>query len=194
MGASARTSCVVALALLLTACPEAHVPTSLAVPNGAIDLKQFIFLEGRAYQTDFTLKIAYPATPALEHYLKAIPKPWVRCAWSGPDWESHLDGTEGPTRTVHQQLHMWINRDARRTLMVATRYISPGDCAPQPLNDEQRIVVVEYFGVDVDDTISALKLTCPGPEVRSNSTPHADARQKSCKGDSPSPRAGGRER
>lgn len=183
-----------AVALLLPACSGSYVPTPLAVPDNAVEVRRFEFLRGRAYQTDFTLKVPYPATPAFEHYLKVVPAPWVRCDWSGPEWQSHLDGTDGPTRTVHQQLHMWVNHDARRTLMLATRYVSASDCAPTPLNDDQRVVVVEYFGVDVDDSISVLKLKCPAPPVRSNTAPHPDARRKSCQGEAPSSRAGGRER
>lgn len=194
MKAQRRGQWVAVAAVLLSACSESYVPTPLLVPEAAIDLNQFEFLQGRAFQTDFTLKVSYPATPAFEHYLKVVPPPWVRCDWSGPDWQSHLDATQGPVRTVHQQLHMWVNRDARRTLMLSTRYYSAADCAPTPLNDDQRVVVVEYFDVDVDDTISALKLTCPASAVRSNTAPHADARRKSCQGETSSSRAGGRER
>ena len=72
---------------------------------------------------------------------------------------------------------MWVNRDAGRALMLSMRYYSPSDCAPQPLNDLQQVVVVEYFGVDVDDHIKTHSLRCPARQVRSNSTPHPDARE-----------------
>jgi hypothetical protein len=61
--------------------------------------------------------------------------------------------------------------------MLSMRYYSPSDCAPHPLNDDQQVVLVEYLGVDVDDTIQQLKLTCPGRQVRSNNTLHPDARE-----------------
>jgi hypothetical protein len=132
------------------------------------------------HQTDFTLSVAYPDDRALDHYMKTIPGPWVRCDW-GPTWDSHLDGTLTPVHTVHQQLHMWVNRDAGRALMLAMRYYSASNCAPRPLNDEQKVVVVEYIGVDVDEHIKTLQLKCPA-QVRSNITPRSDApgATKSC--------------
>jgi hypothetical protein len=130
------------------------------VPEGAVEVRQVTFAGGRAHQTDFTLKVAYPDDRALHHYIKAIPSPWIRCEWA-PTWDSHLDGTQAPVHTVHQQLHMWVNRDAQRALLVSMRYYSASDCAPKPLNDDQKVVVVEYMGVDVDDQISTLQLKCP---------------------------------
>jgi hypothetical protein len=185
---------ITALCILLMACGAAEEPTRLAVPEGAIDVRQVDFLHGQAHQTDFMLKVRFPANPAFEHYLKMISKPWIRCDWSGPEWQSFLDATSGHVHTVHQQLHMWINRDARRSLMLSMRYQSPTDCAPQPVNDDQRVAVVEYFGVDLDEMIGRLNLRCPAVQVRSNSTPHTDARGASCKGESPAARTGGRER
>jgi hypothetical protein len=157
-------------------CSPPGPPTPLTVPESATQVQQLDFLQGRAHQTDFRLKARYPDTRALDHYLKTIGAPWVRCDWV-PEWQSFLDGTATPVRTVHQQMHMWVNREERRTLMLSMRYHSPSDCAPDPLNDDQQVVLVEYLGVDVDDTIQQLKLTCPGREVRSNSTQHADARE-----------------
>ena len=138
-------------------------------------MRQFEFLEGRAHQTDFTLRVAYPDERALQHYMKTIGEPWMRCDWA-PNWDSHLDGTKAPMHTVHQQMHVWVNRAAQRTIMVAMRYYSASDCAPKPLNDDQRVVVVEYMGVNVDDHIRTLQLKCPA-QVRSNSTQHTDARE-----------------
>lgn len=176
----------VALVALLSACSETYVPTPLAVPDSAIALQQFEFLQGHAYQTEYTLKAAYPATPAFEHYLRIVPAPWIRCDWSGPNWQRFLDSTEGPTRTVLQQLHMWVNREAERTLMLATRYVSAGDCTSIPLDEDQHVVVVEYFGVDVDDTITHLKLTCPSKSPRPQTVPDAEPQKMLCNPEQPS--------
>jgi hypothetical protein len=176
--------CIAMLALGLAACGPVGQPTKLSLPEGAVEVREFSFADGRAHQTDFTLKAAYPDDRALDHYIKAMPQPWVRCDW-GPNWESHLDGTLTPIHTVHQQLHMWINRDAQRALMLSMRYYSATDCTPRPLNDDQKVVLVEYLSVDVNDHIKQLQLKCPATQVRSNSTPHSDAREapqgaKSC--------------
>jgi hypothetical protein len=172
------------IALGVVACSPTGEPTHLSVPDGAVEVRQTSFAGGRAHQTDFTLKVNYPDNRALHHYIKVVPAPWIRCDWA-PTWGSHLDGTQAPVRTVHQQLHMWVNREAKRALLLSMRYYSDSDCAPKPLNDDQEVVVVEYMGIDVDDHIKDLQLKCPAKEVRSNSTLHPDAREvpsvaKSC--------------
>jgi hypothetical protein len=110
------------------------------------------------------------------------------------EWESFIDGTVTPNQRVHQQLHMWVNRDSRRTLMLATRYYSSDGCASTPDNNNQRVVIVENLQQNVEDIISKLKLKCPAKELRSNSALHPDARVSAapCKG--PSARAGERGR
>ena len=183
---------IAAVTLALTACGPVGEPTQLSVPDGAIDVRQFNFLDGRAHQTDFTLKVPYPNERALQHYIKTIGEPWVRCDWA-PNWDSHLDGTTTPMHTVHQQMHVWVNRDKQRAILVAMRYQSASDCAPKPLNDDQKVVVVEYMGVDVDDHIKTLQLRCPG-QVRSNSTQHTDAREALRGGSRCAARAGERGR
>jgi len=89
---------------------------------------------------------------------------------------------------------MWVNRPAHRTLLLSTKYYSQGTRAPTPTNDDQRVVVVEYFNDDIDETISRLKLTCPAKQVRSNSAAHPDAREPSHLVAPSESRAGGRER
>lgn len=185
--------CTMTIAVALAACEFAETPTKLSVPQDAIEVRQVSFAQGRAHQTYFTLKAAYPDDRALEHYMKAIPEPWVRCDWA-PEWQSFLDGTVKPVRTVHQQLHVWLNRDARRMLALSMKYNSPSDCAPRPLNDEQQVVLVEYLGADVNSEIQRLKLSCPARQVRSNSTPHAGAREAPRVASGCGARAGGRER
>jgi hypothetical protein len=143
------------------ACVPVGEPTRLPAPDEAIDVRQFKFLEGRAHQTDFTLRVAYPDDRVFQHYVKTIGKPWIRCDWA-PNWDSHLDGTMTPVHTVHQQMHTWVNRDAGRAIAVAARYYSAGSYAPKPLNDYQKVAVVEYIGVNVDDYIRTLQLRCPG--------------------------------
>lgn len=170
-------------ALLLGACSPAGEPTQLSIPEGALDVRRGAFEGGRMHQTDFTLKVTYPNDGVVDHYIKTIPEPWVRCDW-GPTWDNHLDGTLTPVHTIHQQAHFWINRDARRALLLSVRYYSASDCAPRPLNDDQKVVVLEYIGVDVDDHVKTLQLKCPA-QVRSNSTLRSDAREvpsaaKSC--------------
>ena len=191
---SASSRYVVLLASALAACQPPAKSTILPVPNGALDVRQIDLLEGRAHQTDFTLRVKFPASLALEHYSRVVPEPWIRCDWSGPEWQSFLDGTANPIHTVHQQLHMWVNRPAHRTLLLSTKYYSQGTRAPTPTNDDQRVVVVEYFNDDIDETISRLKLTCPAKQVRSNSAAHPDAREPSHLVAPSESRAGGRER
>lgn len=67
-------------------------------------------------------------------------------------------------------MHIWINRPAKRTLMLATRYYSSEKCAGNPENDDQEVVLVEHMASDVDDTVTKLKLKCPVSEIRSNNS------------------------
>jgi hypothetical protein len=184
----------IVLAMASAACAPREEPTRVPPPSGAIDVREVDFQGGSGHQTDFILRLKYPTNSALDYYSKALPKPWQRCDWSGPEWESFLDGTVSPEQRVHQQLHMWINRSAHRTLMLAMRYRSPGECAPVPTNDQQHVIVAEYFGADVDETISKLKLQCPAREVRSNSLPHRDGREASRCGQQSTVPARGRKR
>jgi hypothetical protein len=102
----------------------------------------------------------------------------VRCDWV-PEWQSFLDAAVTPNRTVHQQMHVWINREARRELLLAMSYYSPPtDCAPRPSNDDQQVIVVEYFSVDVDEVVEKLKLRCPAKPLSIAREPPAI--QKSC--------------
>jgi hypothetical protein len=161
-----RAALVMAMGVVaLQACGFREKPTRLDVPEGAIEPRYFRFALGRAHQTSFTLREQYPNNSALEHYAKALPEPWVRCDWV-PEWASFLDATVTPIRTVHQQLHVWINREARRSLMLSMSYYSPSDCAPEPLNDEQVVIVLEHTGVSVDTEIRRLDLKCPGRAIR----------------------------
>ena len=155
-----------ALALVFAlSCPPvcaiaAELPTLLTVPSEAKQLIQLFILDGRAYQTSFTLKTPYPATPALDHYSQQLAEPWTRCEWI-PKWERFLDGTVNPVQTVHQHGTVWINPEQRRSLMLAMRYLSPGKSAGNPRNENQHVIVVEYFDQDVKELVSLLKLKCP---------------------------------
>jgi hypothetical protein len=145
--------------LALAACSAPEEPTPMPVPGDAFDINHYILSGIHAYQTDFVVKAAYPSTPVLELYAMHFRAPWVRCDWSGP-WQHFIDATAAPPRAVHQQLHMWVNRDAGRTLMLATRYYSRKGAA-LPDSDEQQVVVVEQTGQDIDEAVSRLKLRCP---------------------------------
>ena len=141
--------------------PKSKCPPAFPVPAGALETRQFPLENGRAFQTDFTMQVRYPGTPALDHYAKTVKAPWVRCEWSGLEWQRFLDSTASPPHTVHQQLHMWLNPDSRRTLMLGIRYISSKDSRGRPENDTQRVVVVEYFDQDIKDVVAKLNLKCP---------------------------------
>jgi hypothetical protein len=190
---AARLLSVMVAAAALVGCAQRETPTVIPVPPGAMDLRQFSFVNGKAFQTDFTLRARFPETPALQHYVKVVGDPWVRCEWSQPEWQRFIDGTVTPNQTVHQQIHMWINPGARRTLLLSTRYYSATAHNRVPDNDNQRVVVVEYFGEDTKEVISRLNLKCPLEAVRSNPAPRRDRREAApSAAPSPAP-AGGRE-
>lgn len=146
------------LLLLATGC--SREPTPLDVPSGAAEVERFFFLDGRAYQTQFTLNIAFPESPAVGFYENALPASWVKCTW-GSEWSRFVDAQGAEPYTVHQQLHMWVNPELERTLMLSSRYHSAEDCCEVPDNHTQRVVVVEYLRTSVADTIKQLKLQCP---------------------------------
>jgi hypothetical protein len=146
--------------LFLVGCT--HEPTPLPVPNGATDVERFSILDGQAFQTQFTLQADYPAAPALSFYTGQIASPWVHCDW-GPEWSRFGDVQGAASYTVHQQLHMWVNHEAQRTLMLSMRYRSPDKCCEVPDNSLQHIMLVEYFGDDVEETIKRLELRCSNP-------------------------------
>lgn len=160
-------SSLVFLAIALTACEASEKPTGLPTPAGAIDVNELQLFDGQAHQTYFKMKVRFPGNPALEHYSNTIKGPWVRCDWS-PEWHRFIDGTVTPNKTVHQQMYMWINRPAKRTLMLANRYYSSEGCTGNPENDDQEVVLVEYMESDIDDTVAKLKLKCPESLIRSN--------------------------
>jgi hypothetical protein len=170
---------VIALVCGLGACSPGE-PTILGTPPAAIDVGNVVFLQGRAHQTDFTLEVGFPANPAFDYYSNVLEPPWERCDWSGPGWEDFGDITSGSARTIHQQLHMWVNREARRRVALATRYYSPGRCAGEPSNNKQKVVVVEYLNVDVDETISTLKLTCPAAPIHPETAASPTQRSTPC--------------
>lgn len=90
--------------------------------------------------------------------------PWRYCVWSEKEWQSFGDFNEGRNRTIHQQLHMWVNPDAKRILALALRYTSAGSRSGEPDNDMQSVVLVEQISTDVKQAISDMQLKCP-PEV-----------------------------
>lgn len=161
--------CLVVVAITLAACKASVKPTALPTPAGAMDVKELQLFDGQAHQTTFKMKVRFPGNPALEHYSNVIKGPWIRCDWS-PEWQRFIDGTVAPKKTGHQQMHIWINRPAKRTLMLANRYYSSEKCAGNPENDDQEVVLVEHMASDVDDTVTKLKLKCPVSEIRSNNS------------------------
>jgi hypothetical protein len=176
---SAAMSCtrlLVGLIVTLSAvsCSSHHVPTILPTPAEAKDVNSFPFLGGQAFETHFVLNVRYPSTAAVEHYGKLINRPWYRCVWGNDGWDSYLDvsgvDSKGRTsRTVHRYNRMWVNPQAKRSLLLALTYYS--DPAPDPRrgigspdNESQQVILVEYFSQDIKDEIRRLKLQCP-PEV-----------------------------
>lgn len=142
---------------LVTPSNSIELPTRLSKPEGAFNIQEGNLTDVEAYETYFTMKVAYPANPAIAHYSNVIGSPWVRCEYI-PEWESYLRGN----RVVHQQAFIWVNKPARRSLMVASQYYSSAKRAGKPDNDNQQVFVVEYFNEDVRQVISSLKLKCLG--------------------------------
>lgn len=151
---------IVLAVTLLAACQSREEPTRLSLPVGAVDVQEVQLLGGKAHETLFTMQVRFPANPALKHYSKEIKGPWVRCNWV-PEWQSFVDGTEVPNKTVHQQMYVWINRPAKRMLTLSSRYYSSEHCPGEPENEVQQVILVEYLDANIDDTISHLKLECP---------------------------------
>jgi hypothetical protein len=145
---------------LLASCRSPEEPTKISPPEGAIDVREVKLTDINAYQTYFTMRVRYPANPALAHYSKVIGQPWIRCDWI-PEWQGFVDGTVSPNRTVHQQASVWVNPAARRTLMIASTYQSSANWVGNPESEDQQVVVVEYFDQDIQQIISMLKLRCP---------------------------------
>ena len=156
-----RIAVLVVLWMLLCACTQE--PTALSVPAGAQSVERFPILGGRAFQTQFTLQAAYPSTPALAYYKANIGKPWSYCEWSGPEWGNFIDAQGDTPYAVHQQIHMWVNREAQREIMLSMRYESDQN-TKAPDSNVQNIVLVEYMKSNVSDTIKRLKLRCTSGE------------------------------
>ncbi len=154
---------VFTLGILVSGCgPE---PTSFSVPSAAKSVERFAILEGHAFQTQFSLESDYPATPALEYFRSSVPKPWVLCEWGQPEWQMFVDGRGETPVVVHQLLHMWINREANRTLALSMRYYSAPESTFRPDNNTQEIILIEYLAPDIPGTIRDLKLKCEGSEA-----------------------------
>ena len=152
---------LIVLALLLTLAfvtpsNSIELPTQLSKPEGAFNIHEGNLTDVEAYETYFTMKVAYPANPAIAHYSNVIGAPWIRCEFI-PEWSSYRQGN----RVVHDQAFMWVNKPARRTLLVASKYYSSAKRGGKPENDDQLVLVVEYFNEDVQEVISSLKLKRP---------------------------------
>ena len=151
-------------AAFLLSCTSDNQPTIFPLPSGATDVKQIDLFAGSAHQTDFLLHARYPSALAFEHYSKVIGQPWRYCTWGGKEWQSFLDATGEKPRTIHQQLHMWVNPNAKRTLALALRYSSETSHQGEPENDLQSVVLIEHMSTNIKETIDNLKLNCP-PDV-----------------------------
>lgn len=149
---------------ILASCTSENKPTSFPMPPGATEVRNTVLLADSAYQTDFILHATYPSTLAFAHYSKVIGMPWRYCVWSGKEWQSYGDHNEGRIRSIHQQLHIWVNPEAKRTLTLALRYTSAGSRIGEPDNDMQSVILVEQMSTDVKQAINDLQLKCP-PEV-----------------------------
>ncbi|MBL0122455.1 MAG: hypothetical protein IPP88_06880 [Betaproteobacteria bacterium] len=159
-----RTLVAPLLVAFLVSCTSDDQPTTFPIPTGATDITQTTLLPGRAYQTDFILHATYPSAVAFEHYSRVIGQPWRYCTWGGKEWQSFKDFTGGQKRTIHQQLHMWVNPKAKRTLALALRYSSETTVGGAPESDSQSVVLIEHMSTDVKEAIDTMKLNCP-PDV-----------------------------
>jgi hypothetical protein len=148
-------------------------PTELPTPAKAQDVKRMSVMRGAAYETLFTLHSEFPANPSLELYSKALGQPWVSCTWGEATWSHFIDGTKNPAMTVHQWLHMWINEKARRTIVLSVRYLSSDKCAEdRPENNEQHVVVAEYFDQEISEVLSNPQLACGSKTAGGDSRTH----------------------
>jgi hypothetical protein len=153
--ASRRLRATALVSVVLCACTRVGEPTPLPLPQDAIDASYVASAAGRLYQTDFTLEVAYPDESAARHYAQQLSRPWLRCEVL-PRWQRHQERGV----TVHQQAHAWIDREARRTIVVSLRYVTEGERAERPAYPVQHVIVREHIGVDVDAEVRRLKLDC----------------------------------
>ncbi len=142
--------------MILCACTRLGDPTLLSLPRDAIDASHTASAAGRVYQTDFTLEAAYPDERAARHYAQQLSRPWLACE-KPSGWQRRQERGG----TVHQQTHAWTDRVARRSIVVLLRYVTEGERAERPAYPIQHVIVLEHIGVDVDDALRGLSLTCP---------------------------------
>ena len=150
----------IALCSLVVGSGQAFAQTSFPIPQDALHVAHRVLAEGKAYQTDFTLKTAYPSSSAFEFYAKAFGKPWYYCQW-GNGWSSFIDATKDQSRRIDQQLHMWVDPKTKRSVALALRYYSNKSAKGGPDNEDQQVVLIEHIGTDLKLEIDALKLKCP---------------------------------
>ena len=160
-----RVVSIFAISLQLIACTADYKPTPLELPEGATNVEMFSIFQVSGHQTVFTIEVKYPANPAFTHVATQLDGSWELCDWI-PEWQSFIDGTVEPEIRVHQQAFIWVKRSENRRLLLSSRYESARTWNGAPENDEQTVIVVEYFDDDVEDTIDWLNLSCPG--ARSN--------------------------
>jgi hypothetical protein len=157
-----RFSLIVAFCTLINLSYADEAASVFPPPSGAVNVMNHTFNDGGAHQTDFVMHAKYPASPAYQHYSNAVGRTWQTCAgWGGDKWERYLDGSHGPLKTVHQQLHMWVNAASRRTLVLGVRYLSSDNCGDDPESDEQHVVLVEYLDQDVPAIMKLYGVQCP---------------------------------
>lgn len=105
------------------------------------------------------MQAAYPLTPALDYYQSRIGAPWTYCEWGGLKWQNFVDSRGSTAIAVHQHLHMWVNRETQREIMLPMQFRSD-NFAELPEGDIQHMVPVENMNTNVSETIKRLKLRC----------------------------------
>ncbi len=147
--------------VLLSGCAESSVQwTEWPIAPGAENIRQYPLGDEGAHQISFEVHAGYPSKAVAEFYSRKVESPWVRC-YSDMKWQSFGDATQTPAAFVHQMLLHWVNYEEDRLLLLGIRYISEDATYREfPDNKTQRVHLVEYRQLSVEEAVSALGLDC----------------------------------
>src|SRR6266567_4054206 len=156
-----RLLCILIALLVAPAGAASGKKTMFPVPPGA-EKPDHVVLSPRIVEQDyFWMKAEYPATPALEHYVKIFAT-WRQCGTPEKGWDGYGDESNGQNRYLHNFVRYWISPANDRAVTVLFQYRSAGVAyRKRPDNDNQFVAVIQHRVRDAAAHFASIDVQCP---------------------------------
>ena len=136
---------------------------ALPVYDGGYDIDKRKLGSESYQQLFYRLNEAYPSINVLNYYKEYFLKyNWRECKNNTNEWESFIDATITPGRSVHQVIHYWIKKNESKLGIISLRYYSESRKSKSiPDNNVQNVFVLMQRGLDnLENELSRLSLDC----------------------------------